>query len=77
MAVMGDGHKDLFYQAVSRVMREWHALNICVDNLFGGPKSKEKALWLEEVTVDFMSRNGAYELVDLSNKCSLNKQTLF
>lgn len=47
----------LFNQAVSTVMKDWQALNIAVDNMFGGPLSREKASWLEEVTVDFMYNN--------------------
>ena len=52
------GRSSLFYEAVSAVFREWQALRIAVDNMFGGPMSNEKALWLEEVTADFVSNNG-------------------
>lgn len=48
----------IFSQAVSTVMKDWQALRIAVDNMFGGPLSKEKATWLEQVTVDFMCKNG-------------------
>lgn len=58
MAGVGGGQSHLFSQAVSTVMKEWQALKIAVDNAFGGPYSQEKALWLEEVTVDFMCNNG-------------------
>lgn len=51
--------KDLFAEAVSCVFREWQALRIIVDNMFGGPHTKEKAQWLEEVTTGFVSSNGA------------------
>lgn len=47
----------VFVDAVSKVMREWQAIKIAVDNMFGGPLSKEKAQWMEEVTVDFMCNN--------------------
>ena len=56
MAVSGKG--SLFHQAVSSVFKEWQALRIAVDNMFGGPMSKEKGLWLEEITADFVSNNG-------------------
>ena len=48
----------IFHEAVKCVFREWQALRIIVDNMFGGPMSKEKALWLEEVTADFVCNNG-------------------
>ena len=60
MAVAGED-KDLFNQAVSAVLREWQALRIAVDNMFGGPMSKEKALWMEDVTVHFICNNGEYQ----------------
>lgn len=56
MAVAGED-KDLFNQAVSAVLREWQALRIAVDNMFGGAMSKEKALWMEDVTVHFICNN--------------------
>ncbi len=56
MAVCSPG--PIFYEAVRSIFREWQALRIAVDNMFGGPMSKEKALWLEEVTADFVCNNG-------------------
>lgn len=56
MAV-SSSHGTVFRQAVSTVLREWQALRIAVDNMFGGPMSKEKALWLEGVTADFVYNN--------------------
>ena len=63
MAGVGGGHLRLFSQAVSKVLKEWQALKIAVDNAFGGPSSREKALWLEEVTVDFMCNNGNFYII--------------
>lgn len=55
MAVSGKG--TLFHHAVSSVFKEWQALRIAVDNMFGGPMSQEKAVWLEEVTAAFVINN--------------------
>jgi hypothetical protein len=54
----GMGGTQVFSQAVGAVMKEWPALKIAVDNNFGGPMSRQKATWLEQVTVDFMCNNG-------------------
>ena len=58
MASSDTSQKDLFAEAVSCVFKEWQALRIIVDNLFGGPHTVEKAKWLEEVTAGFVSSNG-------------------
>ena len=52
----------IFMDGVSKVLKEWQALEIAVDNMFGGPLSREKALWMKEVTVDFMFNNGNYSI---------------
>ena len=59
----------LFVDAVSKVMKEWQAFKIAVDNMFGGPLSKEKARWMEEVTVDFMCNNS--NLIIIIIVCSI------
>lgn len=45
-----------FEQIVARVMADWSALQIAVDNSLGGELSKEKARWLVEVTSDFITK---------------------
>ena len=42
----------IFVDAVSKVLKEWQALEIALYNTFGGPLSREKALWMKEVTFD-------------------------
>lgn len=44
----------LFGKAVSCALSEWPALQIAVENSFGGPATKEKARWLAEVTAEFI-----------------------
>lgn len=48
---------DVFREAVSVVFGEWRALQLAVEQQFGGPDSREKAQWLEAVTVDFLRDN--------------------
>ena len=67
---------DVFREAVSVVFGEWRALQLAVEQQFGGPDSREKAQWLEAVTVDFLRDNGqVYEVETVSedegcNYCS-------
>ena len=45
---------EVFGQAVGCVLAGWPALQIAVENSFGGVLSKEKAEWLVEVTSKFI-----------------------
>jgi hypothetical protein len=45
---------NLFKEALSCVLSQWPALQIAVENSFGGPVTKEKARWLAEVTSEFI-----------------------
>ena len=44
-----------FEQVVARIMANWPALQIAVDNSLGGELSREKAKWLVEVTSEFIT----------------------
>lgn len=52
--------KQLFVEAVSVVLRGWPALRMVVDQSFGGPLSRQKAAWLEEVTAQWFWENGVW-----------------
>lgn len=45
----------LFEKAVSCALSQWPALQIAVENSFGGLVTKEKARWLAEVTTEFIT----------------------
>lgn len=58
VAVLSSDHKLLLDSAVAKMIREWHVIQVAVDNDFGGPQTKEKAQWLEEVTSQYLTDNG-------------------
>lgn len=41
-------------KAVNEVLGQWKALEIAVDNSFGGVDSREKGEWLKEVMTTFL-----------------------
>ena len=49
--------RSLFRKAVCCALSEWPALQIAVENSFGGVLTKKKARWLTEVTADFLENN--------------------
>ncbi len=55
---MSSSESGLFREAVSCVFSQWPALQIAVENSFGGGVTKEKARWLAEVTADFLLTDG-------------------
>ena len=63
----GSRPRDVFSQAVLVVLKKWNALQIAVDNQFGGQFTREKAEWLRQVTADYFWENGTYEA--WSKKC--------
>lgn len=50
--------RDAFNQAVVAVLCNWKALQIAVDNEFGGHYTREKATWLQQVTAEYFWSNG-------------------
>ena len=48
----------LFPKCVSCILRTWSALELAVEHELGGPDTKEKASWMEEVIAQFFSENG-------------------
>ena len=58
---------DLFGQGVATVLRTWEALDIAVQNGFGGTSSVEKARWMEAATAQYFRDNGTCTLYN-SNK---------
>jgi len=57
----GSRPRDVFSQAVLVVLKNWNALQIAVDNQFGGQFTREKAEWLRQVTADYFWENGTYD----------------
>ena len=53
----------LFPKCVSCILRTWSALELAVEHELGGPHTKEKASWMEEVMVQFFSENGKVSLI--------------
>ena len=51
---------DLFPEAVATILRTWGALQLAISEEFGGPDSKEKGAWLEEVTCEYFMENGKH-----------------
>ena len=45
----------VFRRAVAGVLTDWPALQIAVENSFGGVESREKAEWLVEVIAEFIA----------------------
>ena len=54
--------RPVFEQALALVLVDWPALQIAVENSFGGEFSKEKAKWLVQVTADFIRHTDHGEL---------------
>ena len=59
----GSRPKEVFSQAVLVVLQNWNALQIAVDNQFGGQFTREKAEWLRKVTADYFWDNGTYKTI--------------
>ncbi|XP_033927663.1 pre-rRNA-processing protein TSR2 homolog isoform X2 [Melopsittacus undulatus] len=57
MAALSTGQRLLLERGVQAVLRGWAALQLAVDQGFGGPHSSEKAAWLEGAVLEFLSQN--------------------
>lgn len=64
--------RDAFNQAVVAVLCNWKALQIAVENEFGGNFTQEKASWLQQVTAEYFWSNGMWVIFTrISPLCSL------
>lgn len=54
MTLTNMSRNQLFSEAVSCALSEWPAVQIAVENSFGGIVTNEKARWLAEVTAEFI-----------------------
>ncbi|XP_044539316.1 pre-rRNA-processing protein TSR2 homolog isoform X1 [Gracilinanus agilis] len=61
MAASVDQARSLFGAGVRAVLEAWPALQIAVENSFGGVHSREKAQWLEGVVEDYFLQNADLE----------------
>ncbi|NXA14996.1 TSR2 protein, partial [Sapayoa aenigma] len=51
----------LFAEGVAAVLGGWAALQLAVDQGFGGPQGPEKAAWLSSALLDFFTQNADLE----------------
>lgn len=58
MAELDERWREDFAHGVSAVLQKWEALRMAVDQEFGGPHSREKGAWLEDVTAQWFFENG-------------------
>ncbi|KAI0216698.1 rRNA accumulation- protein, partial [Massospora cicadina] len=49
---MAHPNQILFTEAVSHIFMLWPALNLAVQNEWGGPESKEKRDWMKQVIIE-------------------------
>ncbi|KAM8965956.1 pre-rRNA-processing protein TSR2 homolog isoform X1 [Sarcophilus harrisii] len=61
MAASAEQARALFGVGVRAVLEAWPALQIAVENSFGGVHSREKALWLGRVVEDYFLLNADLE----------------
>jgi len=54
---MADVRTPYFRTAITAIFKNWSALQLCVAHQGGGPQSKEKAEWMEEVTENWFHEN--------------------
>ncbi|XP_012603283.1 pre-rRNA-processing protein TSR2 homolog isoform X1 [Microcebus murinus] len=67
MAGAGDDARALFRAGVRAVLEAWPALQIAVENGFGGVHSLEKAEWLGGAVEDYFIRNADLELDEVED----------
>ncbi|XP_069319396.1 pre-rRNA-processing protein TSR2 homolog isoform X2 [Eulemur rufifrons] len=67
MAGAGDDMRALFRAGVRAVLEAWPALQIAVENGFGGVHSLEKAEWLGGAVEDYFIRNADLELNEVED----------
>ncbi|KAM5221676.1 pre-rRNA-processing protein TSR2 homolog [Ctenodactylus gundi] len=67
MAVAGDDARVLFRTGIHAVMEAWPALQIAVENGFGGVHSQEKAEWLGGAVEDYFIRNDDLKLDEVED----------
>ncbi|KCV71612.1 hypothetical protein H696_01030 [Fonticula alba] len=59
--------ENLLAEAVGLVFSSWSLLQVAVANEWGGHESREKAEWLEEVLVEFVTTNKQIEQFDVED----------
>uniref|UniRef100_A0A8V5GUJ1 Pre-rRNA-processing protein TSR2 homolog n=1 Tax=Melopsittacus undulatus TaxID=13146 RepID=A0A8V5GUJ1_MELUD len=64
MAALSTGQRLLLERGVQAVLRGWAALQLAVDQGFGGPHSSEKAAWLEGAVLEFLTELAEDEVED-------------
>ncbi|XP_004598356.2 pre-rRNA-processing protein TSR2 homolog [Ochotona princeps] len=67
MAGSGEDVRELFKAGVRAALEAWPALQIAVDNGFGGVHSQEKAEWLGVAVEDYFLRNADLELEEVED----------
>uniref|UniRef100_A0A8C9PT11 Pre-rRNA-processing protein TSR2 homolog n=1 Tax=Spermophilus dauricus TaxID=99837 RepID=A0A8C9PT11_SPEDA len=67
MAGAGEDARALFRAGVRAVLEAWPALQIAVENGFGGVHSQEKAEWLGGAVEDYFIRNADLELDEVED----------
>ncbi|XP_049623318.1 pre-rRNA-processing protein TSR2 homolog [Suncus etruscus] len=68
--MMADARGDsqaLFAAGIRAALETWPALQIAVENSFGGVHSKEKAVWLEHAIEEYFFRNADLELDEVED----------
>ncbi|XP_008070865.1 pre-rRNA-processing protein TSR2 homolog [Carlito syrichta] len=67
MAGAGDDARSLFQAGIRAALEAWPALQIAVENGFGGVHSQEKAEWLGGAVEDYFMRNANLELDEVED----------
>ncbi|OWJ99545.1 TSR2 [Cervus elaphus hippelaphus] len=67
MADAGEDSRALFGAAVRAALEAWPALQIAVENGFGGVHSQEKAEWLGGAVEEYFFRNADLELDEVED----------
>ena len=57
---VSESERNIFARAVSVRLSTWEALLMATEQEFGGPLSRQKAAWLEEVTAQWFFQNRMY-----------------
>ncbi|KFO20691.1 pre-rRNA-processing protein TSR2 homolog [Fukomys damarensis] len=67
MAGAGEEVRELFRAGIRGVLEAWPALQIAVENGFGGAHSQEKSEWLGSAVEDYFIRNADLELDEIED----------
>ncbi|XP_054976185.1 pre-rRNA-processing protein TSR2 homolog isoform X2 [Sorex araneus] len=67
MAGAGEDSLALFAAGVRAALETWPALQIAVENGFGGVHSQEKAVWLGDAIEEYFMRNADLELDEVED----------